>query len=117
MKRFGKALLVSDERDEKLGQVLRQAAACYAGQAIQLPAARKVKRRIVPLAAAAAVLALAGAYSGISLSNQRSLLRSSADFAAWLLPERSSWLIEAQGIEPIRSDPTMDFIERLWVDI
>jgi hypothetical protein len=117
MKRVRKAFPADDERDEALGQALRQAAASYAGEGFRLPEARRAKRLTLPLAAAAAVLALAGAYSGFALSNRGSLRRSAADFTAWLLPERSSWLIEAQGLEAMDSDPTLDFIERLWEDI
>ncbi len=117
MKRVEQRRDMPDERDEELGLALKGAAAYFAGEGFRLPAARTVRRRILPLAAAAAAMAVAAAAGGIALSERGSALRSSAEFSAWLLPERSGWVSDAEGLEPFDSEPTLDFIERLWAGI
>jgi anti-sigma factor RsiW len=122
MSKFLRPRKENDERDEELGLALREAAACFAGEGIRPHAARSARsarssRRVLPLAAAAAALAMAAALGGIALSERGSMLRSSAEFAAWLLPERSAWVRDAEGVEPFESEPTLDFIERLWTGI
>ncbi len=123
MKRVEMPRAMPDERDEELGQALKGAAACFAGEGFRLPAAlstgsaRHARRRVLPLAAAAAAMALAAATVGIALYERGSMLRSSAEFATWLLPERSNWVRDAEGLESFDSEPTLDFIERLWAGI
>jgi len=123
MKRVEQRRDMPDERDEELGLALKGAAAYFAGEGFRLPAARgessarHARRRVLPFAAAAAAMAVAAAFGGIALSERGSMLRSSAEFSAWLLPERSSWVSDAEGLEAIDSEPTLDFVERLWAGI
>jgi len=125
----------SDERDEVLGGILRNAVETAAGQcppgftglfpealstrrneATSSPDIRE-RRRIFPrLAAAAAVAVFLGgtAAAGFGISARARIRSSSLEVARSIIPERSLWVPEAISGEGASTGAMEDFVEGLW---
>lgn len=125
----------SDERDEVLGGILRNAVEAAAGQrppgfpalpALRLPARRdaaartpvgRLRSRHLPrLAAAAAAVALLGgtAVAEFGISGRARIRSSSLEVARSIMPERSLWVPQAMSGEGEPGGAMADFVEDLW---
>jgi hypothetical protein len=125
----------SDERDEALGGILRNAVEAAAGQCLPgFPglSARALSSRLeeaawapgdwlrnryLPrLGAAAAVAVFIGgtAAAGFSISGRARIRSSSLEVARSIMPERSRWVPEAMSGEGAPAGAMADFVEGLW---
>lgn len=118
-----------DNRDTELGSILKDVVAQAAGNDLPAlcestvsdtafkthdshPSAFR-KTRVI-FAAAAAIVLIGSALAGISVIRRNRFVSSYVEFAAWLLPERSTWVSEALEGNMPASGPTQELLEDLW---